>query len=538
MFSPTEVASPPSLDSLRYLQRQYHDVLVSDGGRPCYPIALLDDFSENPTTYPTLAHPWAFENEWEVFHQQVRHWHDFLRWQLHWRGLYDFNTEYVRYVNTFKIRWSGYKRDRDAAKFEADPLYLMPYWKSWQEQYKVDWKYISPVSNIPPRLSGQTTFNRYFEGVKLRLAQHGLTRTFQLHEDVQQQDKLTTWIEYLAFEYAWCDRYTRLAKRRQPEYDAAWKKLVDSGALRDGETMDYLYSDEGTFSATEETTQLFLTFQSAEAAVDAALAETEKLEDGNDSLAAQECRRRLAEARCRFTAASEAYEAIVERDGHISRFMGEIGPYLETEREVTKHEERAQWILDQLPLVEAELSEDRNLETGPSPAQSSPVSRPTARQTPPPQSAHDGGRKARSGRVTKKSAQRLTDARSPRSESARAGASPPSGPRPRRLDPESNTGVGLAVQPRKGQRKMYQKERASRRLAGQLPKFGMLPDRGEPAPLVEAPAQDSPRTGTRRKPAPRGKEMSQAQAERGGKPRGVSKSRPRSLRQGIRRSLA
>lgn len=414
----------------------------------------------------------------------------------------------------------------------------MPYWKSWQEQYKVDWEYISPVSNIPPRLSGQTTFNRYFEGVKLRLAQHGLTRTFQLHEDVQQQDKLTTWIEYLAFEYAWCDRYTRLAKRRQPEYDAAWKKLVDSGALRDGETMDYLYSDEGTFSAIEETTQLFLTFQSAEAAVDAALAETEKLEDGNDSLAAQECRRRLAEARCRFTAASEAYEAIVERDGHISRFMGEIGPYLETEREVTKHEERAQWILDQLPLVEAELSEDRNLETGPSPAQSSPVSRPTARQTPPPQSAHDGGRKARSGRVTKKSAQRLTDARSPRSESARAGASPPSGPRPRRLDPESNTGVGLAVQPRKGQRKMYQKERASRRLAGQLPKFGMLPDRGEPAPLVEAPAQDSPRTGTRRKPAPRGKEMSQAQAERGGKPRGVSKSRPRSLRQGIRRSLA
>lgn len=538
MFSPTEVASPPSLDSLRYLQRQYHDVLVSDGGRPCYPIALLDDFSENPTTYPTLAHPWAFENEWEVFHQQVRHWHDFLRWQLHWRGLYDFNTEYVRYVNTFKIRWSGYKRDRDAAKFEADPLYLMPYWKSWQEQYKVDWKYISPVSNIPPRLSGQTTFNRYFEGVKLRLAQHGLTRTFQLHEDVQQQDKLTTWIEYLAFEYAWCDRYTRLAKRRQPEYDAAWKKLMDSGALRDGETMDYLYSDEGTFSAVEETTQLFLTFQSAEAAVDAALAETEKLEDGNDSLAAQECRRRLAEARCRFTAASEAYEAIVERDGHISRFMGEIGPYLETEREVTKHEEHAQWILDQLPLVEAELSEDRNLETGPSPAQSSPVSRPAAQRTPTPQPARDAGRKTRSGRVTKKPAQRGTDARSPRSESARAGASPPSGPRPRRLDPESNTGVGSVVQPRKGQRKVYQKERASRRLAGQLPEFGMLPDRGEPAPLVEAPLHDSPRTGTTRKPAPRGKKMSQAQAGSGAKPRGVSKSRPRSLRQGIRRSLA
>lgn len=140
------------------------------------------------------------------------------------------------------------------------------------------------------------------------------------------------------------------------------------------------------------------------------------------------------------------------RHDPIDRFLDKAMNYRETQRNIQKNGELAQWILDQLPLVEAELSEDRNLEPGPSPAQSSPVSRPAAQQTPPPQPAHDAGRKTRSGRVTKQLAERRTDARSPRSESARAGTSPSAGPRPRRLDPESNTGVGSVVQPCKGQR--------------------------------------------------------------------------------------
>lgn len=166
----------------------------------------------------------------------------------------------------------------------------------------------------------------------------------------------------------------------------------------------------------------------------------------------QELERSLAEAKSKESSARQAYKVVMARHDPIDRFLDKAMNYRETQRNMQKNGELARWILDQLPLVEAELSEDRNLEPGPSPAQSSPVSRPAAQQTPPPQPAHDAGRKTRSGQVTKQLAQRRTDARSPRSESARAGTSPSAGPRPRRLDPESNTGVGSVVQPCKGQR--------------------------------------------------------------------------------------
>lgn len=320
------------------------------------------------------------------------------------------------------------------------------------------------------------------------------------------------------------------------EAAAQVRQSVASGVLHDWETADYLDTDASGFERQRQVDTAHVAILRAEKAVKALVAEIEKSKQGPGNPRLQELERSLAEAKSKESSARQAYKVVMARHDPIDSFIHKARNYRETQRNIRKNGELAQWILDQLPLVEAGLSEDGNPESGPSPAPAS-VSRPAAQRTPPPQPAHDAGRKTRSGRVTKKSAQRLTDARSPRSESARAGASPSPGPRPRRLDPESNTGVGSAVQPRKAQRKVYQKERASRRLAGQLPEFGMLPDRGEPAPLVEVPPQDSPRTGTTRKPAPRGKKMSQAQVGTGAKPRGISKSRPRSLRGGKRLPL-
>lgn len=511
-------------------------MLVSDGGRPCYPIALVQAFSENTGAYPGLADPWL-RNGWEVFDIQLDHWHRFLQWQQLIRGIYDSDAAYVRYASKTKLMMDFY-HDPEAQELEANPLHLMESWKQVETRLNPDWKHLANGDNLPPLIKGQP-FLTHVEVVKYRLSQRGVAHNIQLKEDGKQQDKLSTWLEYLAYQYAWCDRYARQLKRRQLRFDQEWERLVASGVLHDWETAEYLGTDPSGFERQGEINAAYRPVGYAEKAVEALLSEIEKCKQQSPSNPRlQELERSLAEAKSKEVTARQGYEVVMARLQPIRRFIRTTGNYRETQRNIQKNGELAQWILDQLSLVEAELSEDGNPESGPSPAQSSPVSRPAAQQTPPPQPAHDAGRKTRSGRVTKQSAQRRTDARSPRSESARAGTSPSVGPRPRRLDPESNTGVGSVVQPRKGQRKVYQKERASRRLAGQLPEFGMLPGRGEPAPLVEAPLQASPRTATTRKSAPRGKKMPQAQAESGAKPRGVSKSRPRSLRQGIRRSLA
>jgi hypothetical protein len=44
-------------------------------------------------------------------------------------------------------------------------------------------------------------FLKYVEGVKGGLAEAGFTWSFELDENPAQQSKLTTWIEYLDYEY-------------------------------------------------------------------------------------------------------------------------------------------------------------------------------------------------------------------------------------------------------------------------------------------------------------------------------------------------
>ncbi|ORY64283.1 uncharacterized protein BCR38DRAFT_515302 [Pseudomassariella vexata] len=79
-------------------------------------------------------------------------------------------------------------------------------------------------------------FAEYVEEAKLRLTRNGFTRSFELDEEPQRQDKLTTWIEYLDFEYAWYEWHARSVKLEQQVYDDAWEKLVDEGVLRPHET--------------------------------------------------------------------------------------------------------------------------------------------------------------------------------------------------------------------------------------------------------------------------------------------------------------
>jgi hypothetical protein len=157
---------------------------------------------------------------------------------------------------------------------------------------------------------------------------------------------------------------------------------------------------------------------------------------------------------------------------------------------------------------------DRHVEGGVAPqAQSSPL-RP-AKDTP-----------ACGSRATKKAPQRRSPraARSRRSAPTTAEALPPNRRRrPSKPDAfeELSDKTQVIPQGHRRQRRTYQKERESRRLAGQLPEFGLL---GETQSLYDASLQLSNARKTS-SPGVRNGRLSKKPTVKGAKPQGILKSR-------------
>ena len=78
---------------------------------------------------------------------------------------------------------------------------------------------------------------------------------------------MTTWIEYLDYEYWWYDKDIRFVKRHQPRYDEAWKKLVDSEVLRSFETEEFICNINSAFQRASERMQAEKAVESAKSAV-------------------------------------------------------------------------------------------------------------------------------------------------------------------------------------------------------------------------------------------------------------------------------
>lgn len=535
------------MDEFREIERGHYNALVNDGGRPCYPIALLQDVSENPKEYRTMLRPWQESPDtswpsWEVFGRQLQRWEDFRAWQLVNRDIYDPDNAYVAFVEKWKrMRVAeGDKGDsEELAALEADPLHLMSLWKDGERERKRDYPHLWWVEKPRPTGEGKGDtkelatrdadhyFRVYVEQVKRRLAQHGFTRTFQLEADPKRQDKLTTWIEYLNYEYSWYDRYARSVKRLQPQHDEDWEKLVDSGALRPSETEEYLLTDESAFQRHSEWSVARRALKSAKEAANAALAETEKAKHGRSSLSTEERKRRLAAALSRVNTAKESWEVTKRRADLIREFIVGIRDYRVAKDDVYRQGVLLQWILEQVPLVEAELSEVNELESEPSLASASSLC--VAQQASLPRPAKDTSRKTRSGRIAKNAAQTRRGNRFRHSEPTRAEALPLH----RRRGPSKPDVLGdighntrTAPQPRKRQRKTYEKERASRRLAGDLPEFAGLPVRGEAPPLYEPSLQQASDADKTSSSVPRSSRLSKKPTViKGAKPQGISKSR-------------
>ena len=187
-------------------ERVFHDELVRNGGRPWYPIHLLEEVSKNPREYTELLRAWqifpeALPDDFEVYEGQFVRWVGFGEWQ---------------------------RKIRD--EFEG-------------------------------RISEYTAW------AKRLLAKHSFERPFEFDEDPKRQDKLTTWIEYMTNEvnfynvrYAWYER-------RGKWYDEQWKRLADSGVLQPDETREFILNGKSSFQYTAEEAQARKALDSAHSAL-------------------------------------------------------------------------------------------------------------------------------------------------------------------------------------------------------------------------------------------------------------------------------
>jgi len=293
-----------------------------------------------------------------VFSKQLSRWQEFQRLQRYAREQngYDYwRSEWEDSCKWHYLRSGEYRPIREG--YYIDPE------EEWKDQWQRILKkysergvvYVSGYRQWREFVQHTTNgsgFPEYVEALKERLAKHGFTGTFQLDKDLARQDKLTTWIEYLGYEYWLHDQYGPLKRRRQ-RIDEAWEELVDSNVLRPGETHEDLCGDAGFQRASEEENSK-TAVRSAESAVSSAKRATSKSQKSR--LPLQQLQQRLATAQSKLEAAKKRHESIMRRNDRISEYFLQTKSSRIAKREAEHHGKLLRWVLQQLSLIELELN--------------------------------------------------------------------------------------------------------------------------------------------------------------------------------------
>ena len=174
-----------------------------------------------------------------------------------------------------------------------------------------------------------------------------------------QQDKLTTWIEYLDYNYYWHQKDLRFLKLLRPQYDEAWSKLRD--LFLPNETEEFIWSSASVIQHDRETMQ-------AKSAVESAKRVISDLESCGRSQH-QIHREALAAANSTLESGENVLATIQRRNSLVAKFYIQFGQmrkvngmlqksYREAEKDARRRSMLLRWILQQLPLIELELEND------------------------------------------------------------------------------------------------------------------------------------------------------------------------------------
>nr|POE46947.1 hypothetical protein CFP56_00279 [Quercus suber] len=320
------------LEDLQKEKRSYHE-LVTIGGRAPYPLHMLEDFFWHPEQF--LEH--------EQYCDVVKFWRGY---SLHEAERTCFCARQLSHWKCFRkaqriIRQRSVKNEwtlMDAAGWDS--------WEAFVDRYGPN--------------EGEWGFSEYVESVSRRLAKYGFTRPFQLDRDPDRQDKLTTWIEYLGYEYRPYDLAASYVKRSQRRHDEAWTKLVESNVLRPHETYETICDFQNVIRNASEEERAEKDVESAAAAV----LSTEKAISQSlppDAI----IRGRLLAAQSTLSTAKERCKTIKVRNDAITDFCQATKRYQCEKRDADQHCCLLRWIEQQVPSIEHELSSVDSVEDDP-----------------------------------------------------------------------------------------------------------------------------------------------------------------------------
>ncbi|KAH6613699.1 hypothetical protein B0J18DRAFT_473458 [Chaetomium sp. MPI-SDFR-AT-0129] len=293
----------------------YHD-LVETGGRPLYDISRLYQIARNRPAYREFLRPFQTDPTSDVpcgceLQSQRDRWCGFRVWQRLARGIWDpekeFDADFEREerqkaVEIYALGSESDHQRREEAhcklegkrvrrRFEkaqeerqqekgkeresgvqnaVDEEEAFAAWAETDKRERVEMGLTWPGMTLAEKRQakrvmfdmwesyrhGQLSllrdgrewggFQQYTQEVQERLAKHGFDRpSVQLHQDPAQQDDVTTWIEYLCYEYHWYDQYDGAVKsppsgrQKLPEIS---KRLDEDRCLTPSEKILYQHA--------------------------------------------------------------------------------------------------------------------------------------------------------------------------------------------------------------------------------------------------------------------------------------------------------
>lgn len=340
--SPSPASTPSSLpqeevdaECLRSETEAYH-TLVHDGVHPPYPFHLLESFLWNPEQY--LEH----EEYGDIVY--------------FWREHVGNKAERTCICASQLSRWRTFRIAQNRIR-EGGVT------SEWVLRRAAEWATMSSLEDYVDRhgsIDGPWDFKEYAERLSRRLSKYGFTRPFQLERNLDRQDKLTTWIEYLGYEYWSYDYPATFVKRLQRRHDRGWKKLVDSNLLRPEETYDVICDINTSFQHGNEEERAEKAVQSATAAVSSTESTIAESDGSTTTL-----RQRLLAEQATLNAAKESLAFIKMRNDAISDFFSAIRGYRSQKGEARRYSALIRWIVRQIPTIELELNSPDNVEDDP-----------------------------------------------------------------------------------------------------------------------------------------------------------------------------
>ncbi|KLU90071.1 hypothetical protein MAPG_09036 [Magnaporthiopsis poae ATCC 64411] len=229
----------PEEDMEKHHQTRCYDALIADGGRPPFPLELLDEMEARPRDFVEAVEPWMGKQlkllffsltDLGVFQRPLDRWKEFRKWQRDNRGVEVSDEEDLALYRQESL-------DRDALWGQGLGMPLERYNATVEGLYDLDRDSRRRDRETHREVLGGT-FDQYLEAARRRLRDNGFDEELQLLEDPKQQGERVTWLEYLGFEYWWLERLTRAARQWEEKRVSIWENLVSSGLLKDGETQE------------------------------------------------------------------------------------------------------------------------------------------------------------------------------------------------------------------------------------------------------------------------------------------------------------